>query len=58
MLSDPVILLQEIEPKKPTHPIKNVGNIKKFQGRLLWGTNELTLKIRVNTAATCCCGET
>lgn len=31
MLSDPVILLQEIEPKKPTHPIKNVGNIERVR---------------------------
>lgn len=28
MLSDLVILLQEIEPRKPMYPIKNTGNIK------------------------------
>lgn len=41
MLSDPVILLQEIEPKKPTHTVKIVGNIKRLRVGSCGGKNKI-----------------
>lgn len=52
VLSDPVILLQEIEPKKPTHTVKIVGNIKRVRIGSCGGKNKLSSRSRVNKAAT------
>lgn len=52
MFSDPVILLQEIEPKKPMHTIKIVGNIKRVRVGSCGGKNKLRSRSWVNKAAT------
>lgn len=51
------ILRQEIEPKKATYLIKNVGSIKRVRVAF-YGKNKLTLRSWVNIATTQCCGET